>query len=206
MPSGRTECRANPRVSSPAVEVEGGKARAELYAAWPFRLVGVTQPNKLTLARDTRDTIPAYRARLCKQDMSWMATIVDMAALGWPAEAQQRAVDKLSDRKAQVRFPAFFGPGHDWLPDHNWGGSAMVGLQEMLVAAQPEAKSRILLFPAWPRDWDVDFKLHTSGQTIVECSYRHSQVVKLAVTPSSRAAATLNMLGKNPPSEPAPAR
>jgi hypothetical protein len=178
----------------------------ELYAAWPYRLVGVTQPNTLTLARDTWNTIPADRAGLCKQDLSWMPTLVDMAALGWAGEAQQRAVDKLSDHKAQVRFPAFFGPGHDWLPDHNWGGSAMVGLQEMLVAAQPEANGKILLLPAWPKEWNVDFKLHAPQQTIVECSYHNGRIVKFAVTPSSRGAAVVNMLGKIPQDDPAPAR
>jgi hypothetical protein len=176
----------------------------ELYAAWPYRLIGVTQPDTLTLARDTWNTIPADRARLCKQDMSWMPTLVDMAALGWAEEARQRAVEKLSDRKAQVRFPAFFGPGHDWLPDHNWGGSGMVGLQEMLVAAQPAVNGKVLLFPAWPKDWDVDFKLHAPQQTTVECSYRHGQIVKLRVTPPSRAAAVENLLGKVP-REPVPA-
>jgi hypothetical protein len=178
----------------------------ELYAAWPYRLVGVTQPKTLQLARNTWNTIPDDRARLCKQDMSWMPTIVDMAALGWPAEAKQRVVDKLSDRKAQVRFPAFFGPGHDWLPDHNWGGSGMVGLQEMLVAAQPEINGKIMLLPAWPMEWDVDFKLHTSEQTIVECSYRRGEIRKLTVTPPSRAADVLNLLDKSPPDESTPAR
>ncbi len=175
----------------------------ELYAAWPYRLVGVTLPSTLTLARDTWNTIPADRARLCKQDLSWMPTLVDMAALGWAQEAQRRAVEKLSDSKAQVRFPAFFGPGHDWLPDHNWGGSGMVGLQEMLVAAEPVANGKILLLPAWPKEWDVDFKLHAPHQTTVECSYRQGRVVKLSVTPSSRAAAVENMLGKFP-TDPAP--
>ena len=172
----------------------------ELYAAWPYRLVGVTQPGTPQLARDTWDTIPADRARLCKQDYSWMPTLVDMAALGMVSEAKQRVIDKLSDRKAQVRFPAFFGPGHDWLPDHNWGGSGMVGLQEMLVSPEPGLKGKIYLFPAWPKEWDVDFKLRAPGPTVIECVYRAGKVVSLKVTPSSRAKDVVNMLGKRPAS------
>jgi hypothetical protein len=80
----------------------------------------------------------------------------------------------------------------------------MVGLQEMLVAAQPAVNGKVLLFPAWPKDWDVDFKLHAPQQTTVECSYRHGQIVKLRVTPPSRAAAVENLLGKVP-REPVPA-
>ena len=33
-----------------------------MYAAWPYRLVGVTKPDTLQLARDTWDTVPADRA------------------------------------------------------------------------------------------------------------------------------------------------
>ena len=98
-------------------------------------MVGVTKPDTLQLARDTWDTVPADRAWLCKQDYSWMANVVNMAALALPAEAKQRVIYKLANTTApQARFPAFFGPGHDWLPDHNWGGSGMTGLQEMILA------------------------------------------------------------------------
>ena len=45
------------------------------------------------------------------------------------------------------------------------GGSGMIGMQEMLLQ---EADGKILLFPAWPKDWDVHFKLHATGQTTVE--------------------------------------
>lgn len=98
----------------------------EMYAAWPYRMVGVTKPETLPLARDTWETVSADRARLCKQDYSWMANVVNMAALAWPDSAKARAIYKMANIAApQVRFPAFFGPGHDWLPDHNWGGSGM---------------------------------------------------------------------------------
>ncbi len=38
----------------------------------------------------------------------------------------------------------FWGPGYDWTPDHNWGGSGMIGLQEMLLQTNGNL---ILLFP-----------------------------------------------------------
>jgi hypothetical protein len=94
-----------------------------------------------------------------------------MAAVGLADEAKQRIVAKLSDARTQVRFPAFFGPGHDWLPDHNWGGAAMVGLQEMLVAADPVDHQLVRFLPAWPEDWDVHFKLHAPGQKIVKGAF-----------------------------------
>jgi hypothetical protein len=47
-------------------------------------------------------------------------------------------------------------------------------------------EDQILLFPAWPGDWDVDFKLHAPGNTTVECSLKEGEVVRLIVHPSSR--------------------
>jgi len=178
----------------------------EMYAAWPYRLVGITRPDTLQLARDTWETVPADRARLCKQDYSWMANVVNMAALGWPQEAQARAIYKLANNTApQARFPAFFGPGHDWLPDHNWGGSGMTGIQEMLLAPEPGPHGKLHLFPGWPAEWDVDFQLHAPGQTVVACVLRGGQVESLTVTPSSRANDVVNWLGRQPAYVPPPA-
>jgi len=178
----------------------------EMYAAWPYRLVGIVKPETLQLARDSWETIPADRARLCKQDYSWMANVANMAALAWPDKAKERAIYKMANNTApQARFPAFFGPGHDWLPDHNWGGAGMTGVQEMLLAPEPGAKGKLNLFAGWPAQWDVEFKLHVPGPTIVECVYRNGKVIKLDVTPTSRAKEVVNWLGKIPVYTPPPA-
>lgn len=178
----------------------------EMYAFWPYRFAGITQPETLQLARDTWETVPADRARLCKQDYSWMANVVNMAALAWPEEAKLRAIYKMANTNApQARFPAFFGPGHDWLPDHNWGGAGMVGVQEMLLAPEPGAQGKLHLFPAWPAEWDVDFKLHAPGPTMVEAVLRGGKLVSLNITPKSRAKDIVNWLGKQPAYQPPPA-
>ena len=177
----------------------------EMYACWPYRLVGIAHPDTLQLARDTWETVPADRARLCKQDYSWMANVANMAALGWPEEAQKRAIYKMANTAApQARFPAFFGPGHDWLPDHNWGGAGMTGLQEMLLAPEPRPDGKLHLFPAWPAEWDVDFKLHAPGPTVVEASLKSGQLVSLKVTPAAREKDIVNWLGKQPAYQPPP--
>ena len=62
----------------------------------------------------------------------------------------------------------------------------MTGLQEMLLAAEPAPQGKIYLLPAWPRDWDVQFKLHAPGNTIVECDYADGKVRSLKVEPPSR--------------------
>ena len=59
----------------------------------------------------------------------------------------------------------------------------MIGLQEMLMQTIGD---QIVLFPAWPKEWDVDFKLHAPGNTVVECSLKEGEIVRLEVTPESR--------------------
>ncbi|MEI7900966.1 MAG: discoidin domain-containing protein, partial [bacterium] len=169
------------------------------------RRSGITKRETLQLARDTWETVPADRARLCKQDYSWMANVANMAALAWPEKAKERAIYKMANTAApQARFPAFFGPGHDWLPDHNWGGSGMTGLQEMLLAPEPGPMGKLNLFPAWPAEWDVDFKLHAPGQTVVEGVLQGGKLVSLKVTPNFRAKDIVNWLGKQPAYQPPP--
>jgi hypothetical protein len=171
----------------------------EMYAAWPYRLVGVTRPDTIQLGRDSWDTVPEDRARICKLDYSWMANLANMAALASPEKAKERAIYKMANTAApQARFPAFFGPGHDWLPDFNWGGAGMTGVQEMLLAPEPGVNGKLHLFPAWPAEWDVDFKLHAPGRTLVEASLKGGKLVSLKVTPASREKDIVNWLGKHP--------
>ena len=47
---------------------------------------------------------------------------------------------------------------------------------------------KIFLLPAWPKEWDVEFKLHAPQQTVVEGVYRGGKARSLRVTPASRRA------------------
>jgi hypothetical protein len=158
----------------------------EFYVAWPYRIKGVSNPGTEQLLANTWDLLPKRRAEKVTRDYSWMPVVVNMAAIGNTNEAAKRVLEKLGNFNPQARFPAFFGPGHDWVPDHNWGGSGMVGLQEMLMSANPYGDGKIYLLAAWPKDWDVDFKLHAPQQTTIEASVKNGKVVKLIVTPRSR--------------------
>ncbi|MCX7048378.1 MAG: DUF5703 domain-containing protein, partial [Candidatus Sumerlaeota bacterium] len=113
--------------------------------------------------------------------ISWHQDGIFFARMGQAQEAADYNTRKLEN--SPRRFPTFWGPGHDWVPDHNWGGSGMIGLQEMLLQTDGD---HILLLPAWPKDWDVDFKLHAPRNTIVEVIYRAGKVESLKVTPESR--------------------
>ena len=150
----------------------------QLYPVFPWRMYGVGRPN-LDIARNTylNDSLAIqFRSHVgWKQDLIWAA------CLGLTDEARRLLELKMGD--GPHRFPAFWGPGFDWSPDHNWGGSGMIGMQEMLMQ---EVDSKIYLFPAWPREWDVRFKLHASDNTIVEAELQGGKVVNVKVTPQSR--------------------
>ncbi len=113
--------------------------------------------------------------------ISWHQDGIFFARMGMTDEAVDYNLKKLDD--SPRRFPTFWGPGHDWVPDHNWGGSGMIGLQEMLMQT---IGKRIYLLPAWPKEWDVDFKLHAPYQTTVQGKARNGKITQLKVTPEVR--------------------
>jgi hypothetical protein len=150
----------------------------QLYPVFPWGMFGVGKPN-LDIALNTwnLDTnVIKFRNHVgWKQDNIWAAR------LGLTDEAWKLTSLKLQN--SQRRFPAFWGPGFDWVPDHNWGGSGMIGLQEMLMQVDDK---RILLFPAWPKNIDVHFKLHAPYNTTVEADYKNGKIVTLKVFPGER--------------------
>nr|WP_320058362.1 DUF5703 domain-containing protein [uncultured Bacteroides sp.] len=150
----------------------------QLYPVFPWRIYGVDKDN-LEIARNTY----LYDADALKfrSHVGWKQDNIWAACLGLTDEAKRLTLLKLAD--GPYRFPAFWGPGFDWSPDHNWGGSGMIGLQEMLLQTNGD---KILLFPAWPREWDVHFKLHAPMQTTVEAELKAGKLINLKVTPESR--------------------
>ena len=153
----------------------------QLYPVYPYGQIGLGHSH-LSLARDTW-RIGSQDAACQKGYVSWHQCGIFCARMGLEDEAVWYLFRKLAD--SGRRFPAFWGPGADWVPDHNWGGSGMIQLQEMLIQS---AGDSILILPCWPRAWDVSFKLHAPGATIVECEYRDGTIALLAVTPESRRA------------------
>jgi hypothetical protein len=87
-----------------------------------------------------------------------------------------------NSQNTNVRFPTFWMTG-DWGPDHNCAGRGMSGLQEMLMQT---AGKEIRLMPAWPKEWDVIFKLHAPYNTSVEAVVKGGKVVSLSVLPACR--------------------
>jgi hypothetical protein len=150
----------------------------QLYPVFPWGITGIGKPG-LETARNTY--LYDEDALKFRDFKGWKQDNIFAARLGFTEDAFRFTVQKLKD--SDRRFSAFWGPGFDWTPDHNWGGSGMIGMQEMLMQTNG---NKIYLFPAWPREQDVAFKLHAPGNTTVEAELQNGRVTFLKVEPQSR--------------------
>ncbi len=148
----------------------------ELYAIYPFRLFGLHQPN-LELAQTT------FAARRFREDGCWRQSGIQAALLGDTETARKNVVFVLQRQDPQVRFPAFWAHGSDYVPDEDNGGNGMNALQLMLM--QSEGR-KIYLLPAWPKTWSASFKLHAPFNTTVEGCVQDGHVQSLLVIPPER--------------------
>jgi hypothetical protein len=181
----------------PTREVEGKSAFApatrfaakknvenpELYCVFPFRLASFNRPN-------AELAVNALDHRWDRGHFGWRQDDVFMAYLGLTDQARDNLVRRARSYHKGSRFPAFWGPNYDWIPDQDHGGILMKAFQAMLMQTEPaigeEHDGRIHLLPAWPRDWSVDFKLHAPGETIIQGRYSDGAVHDLQVTPPAR--------------------
>ncbi|GAB3667921.1 DUF5703 domain-containing protein [Echinicola sediminis] len=159
----------------------------QLYPVYPWGIYGLGRPDLQTAINTYAYDPDALKFR---SHVGWKQDNIFAARLGLTDEAARLALQKMGD--SGRRFPAFWGPGFDWEPDHNWGGSGMIGMQEMLL--QTDGK-KIYLFPAWPKDWEVKFKLHAPYKTTVEGVLENGALKELVVLPKEREKDVVNMLG-----------
>ena len=176
----------------PLREVNGKKALApaelfanksnienpELYAVFPFRLFAFNRPN-------TDWALAALENRWDRGNSGWRQDDIFMAYLGLTDDVRKAIVSRARSHDAGERCPAFWGPNYDWTPDQDHGGVLMKTLQSMLIQTDG---LKIFLLPAWPKQWDVEFKLRAPRQTVVEGVYRDGKMQSLRVTPESRRA------------------
>jgi len=150
----------------------------QLYPVFPWGIYGVGKPGL-----DTAINTWLYDTNVIKfkSHIGWKQYNIWAARLGLADDAWKYTSGKL--KNSGRRFPTFWGPGFDWVPDHNWGGSGMIGLQEMLMQVDDK---EILLFPAWDKNRDVHFKLNAPYNTTVEAELKNGKLVNLTVLPEAR--------------------
>lgn len=141
------------RVLSPCEIRIDQKARnsenPELYAVFPYELYGLGKP-ELDMARLT------YEQRLFRHDGGWSQDPVDAALLGLTEEAVKHMVRQSGMKDKRALFPAFWGPNFDETPDQDHGCMMQLCLINMLLQTDGDSYTA---FPAWPKKWDVAFRL-----------------------------------------------
>ena len=163
----------------PAAEIQGyahNWENPELYCIFPYRLFGVGKAD-LELARRT------YQFRIRTLNFCWCQDSIQAALLGLSDQAATQVAKRAMQRHKQQRFIAMWGPGYDATPDTDHGANLMTTVQYMLLQTDG---GKIRILPAWPKNWDVSFRLHGANKTVVECVYRGGKIEKLRVTPEER--------------------
>ncbi len=150
----------------------------ELYSVFPFRLCSFEKEN-------SELGIQALKHRLHRGASGWRQDDLFMAYLGLADATRKNLIARARNHHKGSRFPAFWGPNYDWIPDQDHGGVLMKGTQSMLIQIDSYSDT-IHLLPAWPKGWDATFKLHAPRSTIIEGEVRNGKITKLVVTPKSR--------------------
>lgn len=151
----------------------------ELYPVFPFRCFGVGLGSGAIV-----DWTMKHRA--CKDSFGcacWTQDQIHWAYAGNAAEAAAGLATRFRVASPLCRFPMYGREGPDSCPDFDHFGAGSVALQRMLVQ---EAAGKILLLPAWPADWDADFKLHLTGGGVLTATVKDGKLTAWDIQPAGR--------------------
>jgi hypothetical protein len=149
----------------------------ELYAVFPYCLYGAGKP-------DIDRAIGAFQQRLhIEGNYGHDQDDIHAAYLGLASTVREMLTRRMGPEYLAGRFPAYWHGGYDWPPDYCHGGAGMIALQAALMQCEGQ---KIMLFPAWLEEWDVNFKLHAPYETTVLGIYRNGKLESLEVYPESR--------------------
>ena len=182
----------------------GNVETPELYCVFPFRLSSFEKPNAEIGRRTYTD------GRFHKLYFGWAQDELNAAYLGMAEEAREHIVDRVfkntptlgrtiacneeniaerSYRPSEYRWPAYWGPNYNWRPDQDEGGVFQNTIQSMLLQYEGD---KIFLLPAWPKEWNCDFKLNAPKNTTIEGRVENGELKDLVVMPASRRADVVN--------------
>jgi hypothetical protein len=163
----------------------------ELYAVHPYRLF--TVGTAITVSADLTPAINVFGVNSnANVNEGWQQGIMDAALLGMTNVAARMVLERAATGSAPgYRFQAFMPHMQDYEPsaDHLANMNSAVNWMLLQSGDDSYGNTTIVVFPAWPCDWDVQFKLWAPGNTTVEVDYQSGQLVSITVVPQSRQAA-----------------
>jgi hypothetical protein len=161
---------------APAEEfyVKSNVENPELYAVFPYRLYAVGRPD-LDLA------VNAFKNRIHPNNIGWQQHPMWAAYLGLADEAAELVYERATNTHKESRFPAMWGPNYDWIPDQDNGGVLLMGFQSMVLQNDGE---KTVVLPAWPDEWNVEFRLHSINNTVVSGKYKDGKLLEIHSDPT----------------------
>lgn len=153
------------KVFAPAEKYEDKRSNVEnpeLYAIFPFSYCNIS-------TSDIQVGVDSYYNRVVKSTSCWTQDGQMAARLGLTDEAKNNLLSKIENSHPAHRFPVYWGPNYDWAPDQDHGGNLLTTIQEMVMQSYGNT---VYMLPAFPKDWDVDFKLYIFGNNTVSGTYK----------------------------------
>jgi alpha-L-fucosidase 2 len=174
-------------MKSPKVNVEV----SELYSIFPYQILGIGKPdlelaqttyqNRSTLITEGSFKSPGWSKGHLRG--GWHPESIMAAMVGLTDSVKMEVIWALNRPVPEQRFPGFFKSTHDGTPDVQHSSVAATALQRMILQ---DVGNKIVIIPAWPADWNCDFKLYAKQNTIVEGKFINGKIETLKVTPESR--------------------
>lgn len=176
------------RIYSPAEAYDAkptNQENPELYAVFPFALCHVG-------TKDLQQGIDTYNKRTIRNVHGWTQDGQQAARLGLTDEAQKNLLSKLGYGNPNHRFPVIWGPNFDWAPDQDHGSNLLMTLQDMVMQAY---RDKVYMLPAFPKEWNVKFKLFVPGGNSLTGEYRQGKWIGKP-SPGKKNAQKLRMVFK----------
>jgi hypothetical protein len=114
--------------------------------------------------------IDTFNNRTVSANGGWVQDSIQAAMLGLTANARNLIAASFAAKDGGSRFPGFYGPNYDWTPDQDHPSVASIALQRMLVQVDGD---HVELLPAWPSDWNVEFRQFGPNGTILMGDYEN---------------------------------
>jgi len=140
----------------------------ELMTIFPFELCNFT----------TKDIDIGRNSYLCRKfnlHFGWSQDALIAAMLGMTDEAKNEILIRLQNHNKEFKFPAFFGPNYNWIPDGDHGSTLAIAIQDLVIQSYD---GQVYLLPAFPKDWNVRFKFAVPGKAYVWGEYRDGKWVE----------------------------
>eukprot|EP00475_Leptophrys_vorax_P009811 TRINITY_DN164_c0_g3_i1.p1 TRINITY_DN164_c0_g3~~TRINITY_DN164_c0_g3_i1.p1 ORF type:complete len:772 (-),score=187.26 TRINITY_DN164_c0_g3_i1:117-2207(-) len=169
------------------VPVRQNEETPELYSVHPFRLF--TLGKKITEKQSIERSINSFFSSkyAYSYNVGWNYGILNAALLGLTNMTEKMILERIATSPPQgYRFPGFAPHIQDFEPSADHYAVYNTAINWMLMQPADDAQDSILLFPAWPCNWEVSFKMYGPRNTIVEVVYEDGQLKQLQVTPAER--------------------